>query len=130
MRVLFLFISALLIVTAPVYAERPQYQDIVMHNAVSATADGALLSVHQSNVARLDVQITGTATVGFNIAGPGSYGWYAKLCTPSDSETAVTETSASGVFYCVVAAGNTLQAPVTAYTSGTVTVVGRATTAR
>ena len=124
------FMLAFLAISLPAFAERPQYQDIVMQNAVSATADGALLSVQQSNVARLDVQITGTATVGFNIAGPGGYGWYAKLCTPSDSDTAVTETSASGVFYCVVAAGNTMQAPVTAYTSGTVTVVGRATTAR
>ena len=128
MRVWFMLVF--LAISAPVYAERPQYQDIVMQNAVSATADGALLSVQQSNVARLDVQITGTATVGFNIAGPGGYGWYAKLCTPSDSDTAVAETSDSGVFYCVVAAGNTMQAPVTAYTDGTVTVVGRATTAR
>ena len=124
------FMLAFLAISLPAFAERPQYQDIVMQNAVSTTADGALLSVQQSNVARLDVQITGTATVGFNIAGPGGYGWYAKLCTASDSDTAVTETSASGVFYCVVPAGNTMQAPVTAYTDGTVTVVGRATTAR
>jgi hypothetical protein len=129
MRV-FSFLIALLAVTSLAYADRPQYQDIVLQNAVSATANGAQISVNQSNVVRLDVQITGTATVGFNIAGPGNYGWYSKLCTPSDSETAVTETTASGVFYCVVAAGNTVRAPVTAYTDGTVTVVGRATTAR
>lgn len=130
MRVLFLFISALLMVTAPVYADRPQYQDIVLQNAVSATANGAQISVQQSNVVRLDIQITGSATVGFTIAGPGNYGWYSKLCTPSDSQTAVTETTVSGVFYCVVAAGNSVRTPVTAYTDGTVTVVGRATTAR
>lgn len=130
MRVIFSLLTILCLWASSVYSETPQYHDVIMHNARTATHDGTSLNVHNANTVRLDVVITGTATVGFKIAGPGNYAWYDKLCTPSDSTSAVTETSASGVFYCVVAAGNVFQAPITAYTSGSVTVVGRATTAR
>lgn len=130
MRVIFPLLTILMLWVSSVYSETPQYHDVIMHNARAATHDGVSLNVHNANVVRVDVQITGTATVGFKIAGPGNYAWYDKLCTPSDSTSGVTETTESGVFFCNVAAGNVFQAPVTAFTSGTVTVVGRATTAR
>ena len=130
MRVMLPLFSTLLLWTSSVYAEMSQYQDVIMHRAATATADGSFLNVHKAVTVRLDVEITGTATVSFNIAGAGNYGWYPKLCTPSDSTTGATSTDVSGVFYCLVSGANAFEAPITAYTSGTVTVVGRATTSR
>jgi ABC-type uncharacterized transport system permease subunit len=129
MRIFPLLISLFLFI-APAYSETPQYHDVLMHNAATATGDGTMLNVHNANVVRVDVQITGTATVTFKIAGPGNFGPYEKLCTPSNSTTRVTSTSSTGVYYCRVAAGNVFIARVSAYTDGTVTVVGRATTAQ
>ena len=128
-RILPLF-TILLVFAQAAYSESPQYHDVLMHNAATATGDGVMLNVHNANVVRVDVQITGTATVTFKIAGPGNFGPYEKLCTPSNSTTRVTSTSSTGVYYCRVAAGNVFIARVSAYTDGTVTVVGRATTAQ
>jgi ABC-type uncharacterized transport system permease subunit len=129
MRIFPLLISLFLFI-APAYSETPQYHDVLMHNAATATGDGVMLNVHNANVVRVDVQITGTATVTFKIAGPGNFGPYEKLCTPSNSTTRVTSTTSTGVYYCRVAAGNVFIARVSAYADGTVTVVGRATTAQ
>lgn len=123
------FLLAFILFAFPAFAITPQYIDIIMHNAAGATETGRMLNVHQSNVVRVDVQITGTATVDFQISGPGNFGPYSKLCQPSDSSTKVTSTTTSGVFFCSVAAGNVFIAPISAWTSGTVTVVGRASTA-
>jgi ABC-type uncharacterized transport system permease subunit len=129
MKIFPLFISLFLFISTA-YSETPQYHDVLMHNAATATGDGTMLNVHNANVVRVDVQITGTATVTFKIAGPGNFGPYEKLCTPSNSTTRVTSTSSTGVYYCRVAAGNVFIARVSAYTDGTVTVVGRASTAQ
>lgn len=115
--------------TSMSYAQsRAEYRDVVMHNARTATSNGSALNVHNSSVVRLDIQITGGATVSFQIAGAGNFAWYSKACFDS-TFNAVTSTTSTGIFYCPVAGSNTFQAPVTSYTSGTVTVVGRATTA-
>lgn len=128
MRILPLF-TILFVLAQAAYSETPQYHDVISHNARTAVHDGVFINVHNANTVRVDVQITGTATVAFKITGAGNYGWRDKLCTPSDSITPVIETTASGVFYCAVAGGNVMQVPITAYTSGTVTVVSRVTTA-
>jgi ABC-type uncharacterized transport system permease subunit len=127
---IFPLLISLFLFIAPAYSETPQYHDVLMHNAATATGDGVMLNVHNANVVRVDVQITGTATVTFKIAGPGNFGPYEKLCTPSNSTTRVTSTTSTGVYYCRVAAGNVFIARVSAYADGTVTVVGRATTAQ
>ncbi len=129
-RYVILVLLAFLVWRAPAYAEPMQYQDVIMQNAAVATGQGTAMSLNQASVARLDVSITGVATVDFTIAGSGNFAAYPKLCTPSDSTTGVTSTTVGGVFYCLVAGGNALRAPVSAYTSGTVTVVGRSTVAR
>lgn len=129
MRILFPLLTLVFLFTSTVYSEVPQYIDVLMMNAKTSTGDGTPINVHNANTVRLDVQIAGVATVDFRIAGPGNFGPYAKVCTPDDGSARATGTSVSGVFYCQIAAGNVFIATVSSYTSGTVTVVGRATTA-
>lgn len=106
-----------------------KYEDRVMQNAATSAVNGNTVTVNRSNTIRLDVQITGTAAVDFQISGPLAAAWYSKLCTASDSSTPVSGTSASGTFYCSVAGGQAFRTPITSYTSGSVTVLARATTA-
>lgn len=106
-----------------------KYEDRVMQNAATSAVNGNTVTVNRSNTIRLDVQITGTATVDFQISGSLAAAWYSKLCTASDSSTPVSGTSASGTFYCSVAGGQAFRTPISSYTSGTVTVLARATSA-
>lgn len=127
-RLLWLLISVFVCVPA-LDAQTPQYQDTILHNARTSAVGGTIVNVSQANTIRLDILITGTATVSFNISGAGNYAWYPKLCTASDSTSPVTSTDATGVFFCQVAAGNAFQAPITSYTSGAVSAVVRVSTA-
>lgn len=130
MQKLFLSILALCMLCTPsVFAQRVKYEDRVLHNAASSAVNGNSITINGANVVRVDVQITNTATVAFEISGPLGATWYSKSCLPSDSTGAVTETTASGIFYCVVPGGQAMRTPISSYTSGTVTVVARATTA-
>lgn len=131
MRTLLAVILAILLpATESLWAQSGvKYEDRVMQNAATSAVNGNILTVNRSNTVRLDIQITGTATVDFQISGSLAAAWYAKNCTASDSTTPVTSTSASGTFYCSVAGGQAMRTPIASYTSGTVTVLGRATTA-
>lgn len=115
--------------TPVVFAQSIQYEDVIVHDARATTHDGVVVNVNRSNTVRFDVSITGTATVQFHISGPGKYGWYPKICKESGTELLVSETATSGTYVCTVAAGAAMKAPVAAYTSGTISVVARATTA-
>jgi hypothetical protein len=128
-HVVLLFVLVSILFGSPTYAETPQYSDVVLHAARTSAAGGSVIPVHNANVVRLDVLITGTATVSFEVAGAGAVGWYSKLCTASDTSTPAVSTDATGVFFCTVAAANTIRANISSYTSGAVTVVARASTA-
>ncbi len=106
-----------------------KYEDRVMQNAASSAVNGNVVTVNRSNTVRFDVQITGTAEVTFQISGPLAAAWYSKLCIPGDGTTPVTSTTASGTFYCSVAGGQAMRTPITSYSSGSVSVIARATTA-
>ena len=123
-----LLLISLFILPSMVYSGSPQYQDVVIHNARTSTGTGTMVNVHDKTVVRVDVQITGSAEVEFQVAGAGNFGPYSKLCTPSNDTARVASTTTTGVFYCEVAGANVFVAPVLAYTSGTVTVIARATT--
>lgn len=115
--------------TSVAFAQAIQYEDVIVHNARASTHDGVVVNVNRANTVRFDVSITGTATVQFYISGAGRFNWYLKSCRESGTETTVTETSTSGTYLCTVAAGVAMKAPVSAYTSGTISVVARSTTA-
>ena len=130
MQKLFLSVLCLcLLLASSVSAQRVKYEDRVLQNAAASAVNGNAITVNQSNTVRLDVVISNTATVAFEISGPLAAAWYSKSCISGDGTTAVTETTTSGVFYCSVAGGQAMRTPISSFTSGTVTVVARATTA-
>lgn len=106
-----------------------KYEDRTLQSAATSAVNGNMITVNRSNIVRLDVQITGVATVDFQISGSLAATWYAKNCTASDSTTPLTSTDASGIFYCSVAGGQAFRTPISSYGSGTVTVLARATSA-
>jgi hypothetical protein len=65
----------------------------------------------------------------FRVSGPGRFGWQTLNCEPSNSDTAVTQTTASGFFQCNVAGADVVSARLDACTDCTVTVIARRSTA-
>ena len=106
-----------------------EYEDVAIHTARTSVADGALVSVHQSNVVGFDVSVSGTASVTFRVSGPGRFGWNSLTCYASNSTTGVTSTSTTGFYQCNVSAGDVVSARLNACTACTVSVVARASTA-
>lgn len=129
-KLLSLIFCVALFSTDPLWAQSGvKYEDRVMQNAATSAVNGNLITVNRYNTVRLDIQITGTATVTFQISGSLAAGWYDKACTPSDSTSPTTTATASGTYYCSVAGGQAFRTPITSYGSGTVSVLARATTA-
>lgn len=122
----------LMVFATNAFAQKSQaiiYDDFILHNGRTTTSNGAFVSVDTSNTIGLDVSISGTATVDFKISGAGRIGWNALQCFPSDADTGVTTTTASGFYQCNVAGADVVSAQISACTACTVTVIARRTTA-
>lgn len=96
-------------------------QKHLLHNAAVAAADGEVITVSKPMVA---VQIAGTfvATVTFKESLDGSNFVAVEAQDKADGTQATTATAA-GIYLVPVTPGARFMADITAYTSGSVTVV-------
>jgi hypothetical protein len=111
----------LLLIASPVMAATTTLQ-----SAVAATGNGTILNVSPYTSLGVQVTITNTAAVTFEITVDGST-WNAKLCTLASDGSTTTTPSASGFYQCNVSGATQFRARVSTWTSGTVTVIASAT---
>jgi len=113
-----------------VHAQQLRSATKTLQNAVGATGNGASLPVDNYTGVGVQVTISNTATVTFEVSQNQST-WQAATCvlTSNTSGTQVTTATATGTYQCNVAGMILFRARVSAWTSGTVTVTATATTA-
>jgi hypothetical protein len=99
-------------------------------SAAGATGNGTPLAVDNYSTVGLQVVISDTAEVTFEVTSDGT-NWVSTVCTQSNDTagTLVTSASASAAFQCNVAGYQQFRVRVSSFTGGTVTVSGRASTA-
>jgi hypothetical protein len=108
-------------------------EEFVTHtfqSAAGATGNGTALAVDRYSTLGMQVVISNTATVAFEATSDGT-NWVAAVCVSigSTTGTLITSTTSSVVVQCPVAGLQQFRARVSAWTSGTVDVTGRASTA-
>ena len=123
-------VLALLLCAEYVHAQLMLIRTHTFHAATGSPANGIPMAVDQYNSLGLQVTITNTATVTFEATQDGTT-WTAFGCTlASDTSGAkVATAAASGAYHCNIGTYQQFRARVSAWTSGTVTVTGRASTA-
>ncbi len=106
----------------------PVSQQIAMQAAAGATGNGT--AIITADAAALVMQIAGTfvGTVSFE-ANIDNTNWVAIQAVNLGDGSVATTATASGLFGCIVAGLYAVRARVSAWTSGTITVTGLATTA-
>lgn len=112
------------------HAQFIKSQEMLLQNAAVATGGGAQLNVESYNSVAVEVTIATTATVTFEVSEHGAV-WTPIACQAvgATTEAWVTTATATGLFQCNVAGMVAFRSEITAWTSGAVTVWGRATTA-
>lgn len=105
------------------------FSSLTLQSAATATGVGTAMPVDRFTTASAQVTISNTATVTFQGTVDGST-WASLVCTALGSSVGTSATAtATGLYQCNVAGLAFFRANITAYTSGTVTVKARATTA-
>lgn len=106
----------------------PPTADVTMQNAATATGNGTVLAV--TGYGTSTVQVTGTfsATITFEGTTDGS-NWHALSATQIGTTTIATTATTTGVYRLSVSGLTQIRARISAYTSGSVTAIGRATNA-
>jgi len=106
------------------------YAEVTLQNGVAIASNGTAITVNRYTSIALQVTITNTATVTFEGSTDGTT-YASQTCTASDntSGTLVTSTTTTGMYQCNIAGLSLFRARVSSFTSGTVTVFGRASTA-
>lgn len=104
------------------------YQYQLMQSAATATGNGtALATTDAANGAHttLTMQVAGitTATITFEATVDGS-NWVAVACTNLNDGTAATTATANGLYRLTCLGLVSVRARISAYTSGTITVIG------
>lgn len=97
----------------------------LMQNAAAATANGSTLTVDGYSVATMQVSGTFSATVTWE-ANIDQTNWIAVQATDLATGTAATTTTGTGLFRIQCFGLSQLRARVSSYSSGSVTVLGRA----
>lgn len=97
---------------------------VTLQTAAAAIGNGVTTSVKPYASIGLDISITGTATVTFEGHADAASGFQLVQCANATTGTVSTSTSASGLYHCPVASMAEFRTPVSAYTSGTITVSG------
>jgi hypothetical protein len=119
-----------LCLAVPAWADKAEYLESTLQNAVGATGNGAMIPVDRFSAVALDVTITGVATVTFEGSAAGGVATAIVCVAASDATRArVTSTAVTGLFQCNTAGLVGVRARVSAFTNGTITVFARATTA-
>lgn len=105
---------------------------VIMQDGALATGDGAALPCTSNEYtltkAALQLTIAGTATVTFEATVDGTNwgGVSAHDVTQVAGQTHVATATASGIYHVDVAGFDSIRARISSWTSGAVTVVGRA----
>ncbi len=97
----------------------------LMQNAAAATGNGTVLTVDGYSVATIQVAGTFVGTVTWE-ANIDQTNWIAVQATSLNDGTAATTATAPGLFRIQAFGLSQIRARVSAYTSGTITVTGRA----
>lgn len=108
------------------YANADAAVRTTLQNAATATGDGNLMTVDDKGAAGLTVKGTFVGTVAFYGSTDGGITWTARQCVSVDTFAGVTTTTSTGQYLCHVAGISHFKAQITAYTSGSITVIGTA----
>ncbi len=105
-----------------------EYLYQLLQSAAAATGNGTALvttDVNNGALTTLTMQVTGitTATITFEATVDGS-NWIAVACTNLNDGTAATTATANGLFRLTCLGLVSVRARISAYTSGTITVIG------
>ena len=121
-------LAMLLLMPSLASAALPQFFDLNLQNAATSAVNGVAMPVSGYTSISVEVVISATATVTFQVSGPGLSGWVSRTCvlTSNTSGTLVTTATASGIYRCDVGGMVGFRASITSYGSGTVTVNARA----
>lgn len=103
------------------------FHNVVMQSAAAATGNGTVMDVAGLAMAAFQVSGTFAGTVTFEGTVDGSNWVSLQVCNAADGSVSTTAT-APGVFIAPVAGLQMVRARISAYTSGTITVHGLATT--
>lgn len=128
------WLIGLLLLLCPTFASAQTTQGLyksdgdpwLFQNAVTGTGNGNVLNTQGWGA--LTVQVTGitTATVTFEATADGS-NWNPLGCA-TGTGTIASSTTSNGLFICSIPGLLAVRAPVSAYTSGTITVKGTRST--
>jgi len=130
MKTLATLLSLLCLWVSPAWADFEKFSVKTLQNAAVATGNGAELPVDQYTSVGLDVAISATATVTFEVTANGTTYVSATCSSIADQNAALTNTATtSGVYQCNVAGMQLFRARISSYGSGTVTVLSRSSTA-
>lgn len=127
----YLILTCLILgLVTPAWADFQKFNPMTLQNAVGATGNGAELPVDQYGGVGLQVTISATATVTFETTVDGTT-WVSAACVSvADTSGTLTSTATgSGAYQCNVSGMALFRARVSAFTSGTVTVFAKSTTA-
>lgn len=104
------------------------YQYQLMQSAATATGNGTAISTTDAAngaATTLTMQVAGitTATITFEATIDGS-NWIAVACTNLNDGTASTQATANGLYRLTCLGLVSVRARISAYTTGTITVIG------
>lgn len=119
-------IGWLVLVGLLLYAPADAAVRTTLQNASTATGDGNIMSVDDKGAAGLTVKGTFVGTIAFKGSADGGITWTARQCLTVDTFSGVTTTTTTGQYLCHVAGLSHFKAEITAYTSGSITVIGTA----
>jgi hypothetical protein len=130
MKKILALVCVILGLTTPAWADFQKFAPMTLQNAVAATGNGSELPVDQYGGVGLQVTISATATVTFETTVDGTT-WVSAACVSvADTSGTLTSTATgSGAYQCNVSGMALFRARVSAFTSGTVTVFAKSTTA-
>ncbi len=100
-----------------------------MHTARAEVHSGTIMSVDDKGAAGITVTGTFVGTISFEGSADGGTTWSAKSCNRLATPGGSTTTTSTGQFLCDVAGLSHFRAPISAYTSGSITVTGTASNA-
>lgn len=116
----------------PADAQSPQPLNAVngrtMQNAATALGNGSLLDTSNASTAVFQASFTGTATVTYEGTVGGSL-FNSLTCFTLDGQTSASTTTTSNILRCNVLGIIAVRARISAFSSGTVTIVGNASAA-
>lgn len=101
-------------------------KDDTLQNAAAATGVGTSLDVTGKSMVCFQVKGTFVGTITFEASNDGGTTWDSLKVFRINGDAGATTATAPGIFQTSVAALKSVRANITAYTSGSITVLGTA----